>query len=167
MNATSALVLILVLSFAADRLAKAILFLLALLPMWSKRFPDPRLIREQERKVHVKNRLVLVYTVLVASIAGIAIWMFPELRIIQMLSGPRIPELIDIIVTVIVVMGGSDLVGRIVQISGIGEGTATSPTSSRNEPIEINGRLVLENPDHVDVQRRGEHSSGAKPDALA
>jgi len=167
MNATSALVLILVLSFAADRLAKAVLFLLALVPMWSKRFPDPRLVREQEQKVKAKNRLVLVYTVLVASIAGTAIWIFPELRIIQMLSGPRIPELIDIIVTVIVVMGGSDLVGRIVQISGIGEGTATSPGSSRNEPIEINGRLVLENPDQVNVGKQGGHSSTARPDVVA
>lgn len=155
MNATSALVLILVLSFAADRLAKAILFLLALLPMWSKRFPDPRLIRERERQVHVKNRLLLIYSVLVATIAGTAIWMFPELRIIEMLSGPRTHAAIDIVVTVIVVMGGSDLVGRLVQVSGIGEVTTTSSPSGRNEPIEINGRLVLENPDQVDVQRRG------------
>lgn len=154
MNATSALVLILVLSFAADRLAKAILFVLALTPAWSKRFPDPRLIRERERQVHVKNRLLLVYTVLVAAIAGTAIWMYPELRIIEMLSGPRTHDVIDIIVTVVVVMGGSDLVGRLVQVSGIGEVSTTSPASGRNEPIEINGRLVLENPDQVDAQRR-------------
>lgn len=114
--------------------------------------------------MHVKNRLLLVYTVLVATIAGTAIWMFPELRIIEMLAGPRTHELIDIIVTVIVVMGGSDLVGRLVQVSGIGEAITTSPASSRNEPIEINGRLVLENPEQVDIQRRDEHSSGTSPD---
>lgn len=155
MNATSALVLILVLSFAADRLAKALLFVLALTPAWSKRFPDPRLIRERERQVHVRNRLVLVYTALVAVVAGTAIWMYPELRIIEMLSGPRTHDLIDIIVTVIVVMGGSDLVGRLVQVSGIGEVSTTSSGSSRNEPIEINGRLVLENPDQADTRSQG------------
>lgn len=162
MNATSVLVLILVLSFAADRLAKGILFLVGFIPGWSKWFPDPRLVRDQDRRVRAKNRLLLVYTVLVASIAGTAILKFPELRIIQALSGPRTPEIIDIVVTVIVVMGGSDLVGRLVQISGIGEATATFSTSSRSEPIEINGRLVLENPDQVDVRGNGEHASSTK-----
>lgn len=145
MNATSALVLILVLSFAADRLAKGLLFLLGLLPFWARWFPEPQLVKDPERQARVRTRRVVLYTLVVGSIAGTAIWFFPEIRIIELLSGPRTHVFIDIVVTLVVVMGGSDLVGRIVQISGIGEGGGGAVGGGRNEPIEISGKLTLEN----------------------
>jgi hypothetical protein len=146
MNATSALVLILVLSFAADRLAKGLLFVLSLSPFVSRAFPDPKLVEAGEKRVRAARRGLILYTVVVGSIAGAAIYFFPEIRIIEMLSGPQTHAFIDIVVTVIVVMGGSDLVGRIVQVSGLGEGPAAPGGAGRNDPIEISGRLTLENP---------------------
>jgi hypothetical protein len=148
MNATSTLVLILVLSFAADRVAKAIMFGLALLPKVGPYFHPPEYLRDQEMKVHRKTRLLIFYTVLVGAISAAAIYQFPELHIIRLLTDIE-TDWIDPAVTTIVVMGGSDLLGRLVQISGLGEGATAAPPggSSRNEPIEISGRLVLEQPD--------------------
>jgi len=161
MNATSALVLILVLSFAADRLAKGLLFVLGLLPFWARWFPDPDSIREPARRSRVRTRRLVVYTLVVGSIAGTAIWFFPEIRIIELLSGPRTHAFIDIVVTLVVVMGGSDLVSRIVQVAGIGEGGGGSAGGGRHEPIEINGRLTLENGDAVRLGAAPAPPSGA------
>lgn len=149
MNATSALVLILVLSFAADRVAKALLFILSLSPLFSRVFPEPKLVADGEKRVRAARRGLILYTLVVGTVAGAAVYFFPEIRVIEMLSGPQTHAFIDVVVTVIVVMGGSDLVGRIVQVSGLGEGTAASGPVGRNEPIEISGRLTLENPSPV------------------
>jgi hypothetical protein len=146
MNATSVLVLILVLSFATDRLVKGLLFLLAQIPPWARRFPDPRLIADKQQQIVAADRTKLIYAVLVALIAGAAVIAYQDLRIIRMLSGPQVPRAIDVLVTVIVVMGGSDLVSRILQISGMGEIGAGTAGTGQNQPVEISGRLVLESP---------------------
>lgn len=148
MNATSALVLIMVLAFSADRLTKAVLFLIAFLPVWQRFFQDPELITHRPQKIKMRNRHLFAYTAIVGAIAGSAVWWFPELRVIEMLSGPNTGNVIDTIVTTLVVMGGSDLVGRIIQISSIGDmgaAAASGDASERNKPVEISGRLILEN----------------------
>ncbi|MEO1016661.1 MAG: hypothetical protein AAFY56_03085 [Pseudomonadota bacterium] len=151
MNATSALVLILILSFAADRLVKALIFGLSYLPFWQRRFPDPKLEPDRVLKLRATNRQKLVYSILVAIVAGVGVWFYEQIRIIQMLAGPETPDFIDMVVTVIVVMGGSDLVSRLLQISGVGDiGTGPAAAGGRNQPIEIQGRLVLENPSSLE-----------------
>jgi hypothetical protein len=148
MNATSALVMIMILAFAADRLAKGILFCLGFVPYWRRKFPNPEFLSSKAAKEAMRNRHLIAYTVTVGLIAGIAVAFFPEIRIIATLTGPEANRFIDMAVTGLVVMGGSDLVSRIVQISGIGDtgaSAAAGESAQRNKPVEIVGRLVIEN----------------------
>ncbi|MEY1557313.1 hypothetical protein AB3Y40_16900 [Yoonia sp. R2331] len=148
MNATSALVLIMILAFSADRLTKAIMFVLAFVPRWQRYFRDPEIISNRVEKYKMRNRYLIAYTVIVGVIACSAVFWFDDLRILTRLSGNNVDASIDIVVTTLVVMGGSDLVSRLVQISGIGEmgaAAASGDRSERNKPVEIVGRLVLEN----------------------
>jgi len=46
---------------------------------------------------------------------------------------------LDAVVTGIVLMGGSDFIGKLLQMSGVG-----GATESKAQPIEITGKLVLE-----------------------
>ena len=121
MTATSTLVLIMVLAFSADRLTKAILFLLGFIPKWRAYFVDPEMITHRPQKLKMRNRHLFAYTIIVGLIAGTGVWWFEEIRILNMLSGPDTGQYVDMAVTALVIMGGSDLVGRIVAISSIGE----------------------------------------------
>lgn len=148
MNVTSVLVLILILSFAAERVAQAIMFLLRVLPWWNRNFPDPLFLEDRYRQRRARNRLTLANTVLVAVIAAVPIWMFSELHLLDALTGQDTNRFIDMAVTLVVVIGGSDIVGRLLNVSGIGEVspvTGAGGAPGKNDPIEINGRLVLEN----------------------
>lgn len=143
----SALVLIMVLAFSADRLTKGLMFCLSFIPAWRKQLPDPELIQNRARRHQIQNRHLVVYTAIVGLIAGAAVYFFDDVRIISMLVEGKADKTVDILVTLLVIMGGSDLLGRIVQISGIGDtgaAAASGETAPRNKPVEIVGRLTLD-----------------------
>ncbi|MEP2031223.1 MAG: hypothetical protein ABJI96_21190 [Paracoccaceae bacterium] len=156
MNATSALVLIMILAFSTDRLAKAILFGLSYAPQWKRHLRDPELISNKIEKYKMKRRYLIAYAVISGVIALLAVWWFPELRIIGIILRGDPSPFIDIAISTLVIMGGSDLVGRIVQISGIGDIGPQSGAGRQTEadrPMEIHGRLVLEkDPDKVNAE---------------
>ena len=148
MTTASVLVFIMILAFAADRVAKATKFCLDFIPAWHRRFPDPEFIENKAARRRISNRHLIAYTVIVGAIAGAAVWVFEDLRILEKLTGAPTDALVDIVVTVLVLMGGSDLLGRIVQVSGIGDmgaAAASGEPSPRNKPVEIVGKIVLEN----------------------
>lgn len=143
MNAPSVLVLILVLSFAADRLAKALVFGARMIPEIRQRLPEPEGIDLPLVRAAARRREALVYAVLVGVLAGLALLLYPEVRLVRMLAGPQAHPAVDIVVSLAVVMGGSDLVGRVVSVSGLGEGLAPPPSPGRDGPVEIVGRVEL------------------------
>jgi hypothetical protein len=89
MNATTTLVLILILSFAAERLVRGVLFLLGLVPWWRKRFPDPLSFSDSLSRAKAHQRIQIVSTMMIALVAGAAIWEFQDLHILQKLVGKR------------------------------------------------------------------------------
>lgn len=149
MNATSALVLIMILAFAVDRIGKAVLFALGQIPWWARRFPDPAGIADKAAAAKARRRGVIAYSALVGSMAAAAAWFFPETRLVSMLIIGDSHIVIDMIVTVTVLMGGSDLVGRVIQFAGMfdedGEGGGgRAPRAGRDGPIEVVGRVTLD-----------------------
>ena len=143
MSGISVLVLILILSFALERVVKAFLFLLSYVPIWCRFAPDPRMIDNVIERIRAEKKQKLIYTLIVAILGGILVNVYPDIRLIQNLVGETTNPYLDMIVTVIVLLAGSDIVGRLLNISGIGE-MDTGAASTRSEPIEITGKLILE-----------------------
>lgn len=162
MNATSALVLILILSFAADRIGKTILFALHQIPWWARRFPDPQLVEDKAQAAAARRRGTIAYAAIVGAIVATAAALHQELLILRMLT-PDSHFVVDLIVTTTVLMGGSDLIGRIIRLSGViegdegdGAGGHGGRAARRDGPIEVVGRLTLDDRDRLAGVRAGE-----------
>lgn len=132
------IVLVLVVSFAIDRLVNTVLFALPFFKAWDRRFPDPRTLDNLADRTRAENALKFAYVAFAIVLAVPILAYFGNIRILQGLNVPANPSL-DILVTGLILVGGSDFVGRLLQLSG-----AYGGETSASQPIEITGRLVLE-----------------------
>jgi hypothetical protein len=133
MNGLSVLVMILVLSFAIERLVKAVLFLLSFSVL-----QGPETIEDPGNRIKAEKRQTLIFFALAGFLGLIVIALYGDIRVLKAL-GYESKKGLDAFVTGIVLMGGSDFIGKVLDISGIGGATA-----SKAQPIEITGKLVLE-----------------------
>jgi len=136
----STLVLILILSFAIDRVVKAVLFLLSFLGLWARRFPDPLLLEDPTERAKAEKQQKLIYYILAGFLGLVVVAIYGNVRVFQALGYQAANVVLDSIATGIILMAGSDVISKVMQLSGMG---GTSESSS--QPIEITGKLILEN----------------------
>jgi hypothetical protein len=136
----STLVLILILSFAIDRVVKALLFLLSFAGLWTKRFPDPLLLEDPTQRAKAEKQQKLIYYTFAGLLGLIVVAIYGNVRVFQALGYQAANVGLDAIATGIILMAGSDVISKVMQVSGMG---GTSESSS--QPIEITGKLILEN----------------------
>jgi hypothetical protein len=142
-NATSVLILILVLCFAADRIARAILTGLRMLPSWSGRLPDPDGIEDKAAKAEATRKQAVAHTIIIGAMAALVLWLYPQIRILGMLTGSVQLGIIDLVVSAVVIMGGADLISRLLQIAGVNDAMTAG---GRGGPVEITGKLEIDTP---------------------
>lgn len=136
----SVMVLILVLSFAIERVVKAVLFLSSLFNgPWTRWLADPLTVEDPANRAKAEKRQSLAYYVLAGLIGLVVLAGFGNIRVIKAL-GYDASMYVDWFITGIVLIGGSDFVGKLIQLSGLGGGT-----EPKNQPLEITGKLILEN----------------------
>lgn len=133
----SVLVLVVVLSFAVDRVVRALLFGLDFVPIWKRWFPSSTVTKDPSAREAAERRRSLLYFLCAGSLAIGVVVLYGDIRVIKAL-GYEATGLLDAAVTTIILMGGSELLGKLLHISGIGGG---SPASS--QPLEVKGTLVL------------------------
>ena len=140
-NGVNVMVLIVVLSFVLDRIVKAILFLLLFVRAWTRRFPDPLIITDPIRRTKAERKQTLAYFVLAGILALIvAIQGKISLLIVLGIKDPK--PLLDILVTTIMLVGGSDITSKIEPLFGKGDSDSVELS---DKPIAITGRLILDN----------------------
>jgi len=127
---------LLVLSFAIERLATGLLFALSFLRQWTKLFPDPALL-DPPSKVAVQKRLVLVHFTFTAAMAIAGLWMFPSVRVLGILGLQPDAEL-DALLTGLVLVPGAD------RIADALKGQAAGLPRPEPPPIKVTGTLTLE-----------------------
>jgi hypothetical protein len=136
----SAIALILIVSFAIDRLIRGLFFLLSYSRAWSNAFPDPQL-NDVAPSARAERNRKLIYFSLAALLAMVALGWFGRVRILAALGFTAVNPVLDIIVTGLILMGGADQAGQLLQ--GIGApgapGSKAQPT-----PIEITGRVTID-----------------------
>ena len=126
--------MIVVASFAIDRIAAATFFLLSFSKTWDNWFPDSRFVAGDREKAAAERKLKLVYYCFVGVLALVvtAAW---DMRILTQLKLPA-SDTLDWLFTAIVLTGGS---GQIAALLG---GSGKSPPPEK-EPVKISGSITL------------------------
>jgi hypothetical protein len=163
-SAATAIALIVVLSFAVDRIVAGLLFALSLNGRWRNRFPDPASVQEEPAKSSAERKEKLVYFVLAATLCIGILAAFQNVRIIKALgmaaaapaeqsnstpatTGSETPTrpptegVLDFIITGLILMGGAERIAAIIKVPGAGGGEKPG-----EHPVHITGKLTLEEP---------------------
>ena len=161
LDVPSTITVLVVCSYAIDRVLRGLLFLLNLSPAWRKRFPNPATLpdparesagaaaaeaRENQERAKVRQKLAYFVP---AFLAGIILATFGHIRLLQFMGFQFHNEeisggLVDIVVTALVLMGGADQTSQILDRFGGKISAAKEPGEPK--PVELTGTLVLEGP---------------------
>jgi len=161
LDVPSTITVLVVCSYAMDRVLRGLLFLLNLSPAWRKRFPNPATLpdpakepnalaaaeaREIQERANVRHKLAYFVP---AFLAGMFLATFGHIRLLQFMGFQFHNEeisggLVDIIVTALVLMGGADQTSQI--LDRFGAKVAVPRDQSERRPVELTGTLVLEGP---------------------
>ena len=136
-DGVSAVAVVLIASFAVDRLVTAILFLLSYHQGWKRKFPDPAQQPEGEPREKAARNRKLAYFCIGAALAIPLIAGFGKIRMLAALGFPT-NQYLDILVTGLILIGGSDRVAEMLKLGGSGE------AKSEAKPLNITGRLIIE-----------------------
>ncbi len=115
----SAIAVVVIIAFAIERTVTAVLFLLPFNHTWARYFPDPASIQDPGKRIQAERRQRLIYYSL-ASLLGLIIAWVGNVRLLHALGLTDSRVVLDIFVTVLVLV------------------------TSSQQPIEITGKLVLE-----------------------
>ena len=154
-GALNVFVFIMIISFVIERVVKAVLFVLAFVGQRVPKLNKVLIGNGDATGTEAGNRKKLIYTVIAAIIAAVFVWNFEEIRILKILIIKPPDETLDMFVTWLTVLGGSDFIGRILAVAGIGDlgagstSTAGTGSASSKQPIEITGTLKLDSADKI------------------
>ena len=179
-HGVSAFALVLVTSFAIDRLVSGILFL----GMWSGILTDPEKMAEGEERYKARRTYKAIYyaiagalgIVVMASLGGIML-LTALLPADSSVTAAPIFRLLDIIVTGLALMGGVEKLPELLKI-GKETGGAFASASTSESPIKVEGKLFRTNRDSAshdarilvrstDRQRLGQNRESSRSGVLA
>jgi TctA family transporter len=124
LDGISAIALILVVSFAIDRIVTALLFLLSFVRLAPDRAADER-------------KYKLMYYCLAGVLGIVVLAYYGQVRVLTAL-GIQIEPLIDTLLTGIVLVGGADRIAEFLKAPG------AAPQKQEAQPIEITGKLYFQ-----------------------
>lgn len=139
MNGINAIVIIIIASFAIDRIVMGLLFILSFIRPWSRVFPDPETVDEQAKRVAAEKKLKLIRFSFAAVLGILVLAGYGHIRIFEEMGFEKINPILDTIVTGLILVAGADRLGAILKMPG-----APGVEKAEPRPIEISGRLILE-----------------------
>lgn len=147
-DGVSAIAVILIASFAIDRVATGLLFLFSYFRWWSKIFPDPQK-EVANKRTDIEKRHKLIYFV-VSGILGIGVlgW-YGKIRILSVSGFPDADPWLDTIVTGLILVGGADRVATFLNMQG-----SLATQRSVDQPVQITGSLTIEDADGGEERSR-------------
>ena len=139
--------MVVVASFAIDRISAATFFLLSFSDAWNRWFPDPRFIADEREKAAAERKLKLVYYCFAGALALVvtSAW---HMRILSQLELPA-SDLIDWLFTAVVLAGGSGQIAELLHAPHTGKLPSAAP-----EPMKLTGSLTLHDAGSEGVRKR-------------
>jgi hypothetical protein len=132
--------MIVIASFVIDRVTGGTFFVLSLFDGWNRIFPDPAIVENPGDKFAAQKRSKIIYYTFVAMLASIFVYTF-NIGVLKALKLGGIELWMDQIFSVLVLMGGSDQIAALLKAPHAGKALETT---TRNPPIEVTGKLILE-----------------------
>ena len=113
----SAIAVVVIIAFAIERTVTAVLFLLPFNHTWARYFPDPASVQDPGKRIQAERRQRLIYYSL-ASLLGLIIAWIGNVRLLHALGLTDSRVVLDIFVTVLVFVAGSDILAQVTKLSG-------------------------------------------------
>ena len=148
-DGVSAIAVILIASFGIDRIVMGLLFILSFMKPWDRVLPDPLTVQDTVERAKAEKKQKLLYFVCAGVLGGLVLAFFGEVRIVRALGFDKINYVLDSIMTGLILMAGADRVAETLKMMP----GATSIEKSGSRPIEITGRLILEDETSKKVAR--------------
>ncbi|HXI99987.1 MAG TPA: hypothetical protein VNH44_02115 [Micropepsaceae bacterium] len=134
----SAIAIILIASFAIDRIVTGLLFILGFFKPWVRYFPDPATL-ETEAKAAAERKQKLAYFGLSGLLGIVLLSGYGKLRIFSVSGFPDVPAWLDTVITGLILVGGADRVAAFLNVGG-----PFGASKPAHQPIEISGKITLE-----------------------
>jgi hypothetical protein len=134
LDGVTAIALILIASFAIDRIVTAAIFVLS----FASPSLDPTTIENPSQRAKAEKQYRLLYVVLAGVLAIFVVAHYGGVRILSAL-GIATEPLLDTVLTGIVLVGGSDRIAAVLKFPGVTGAERPAPP-----PIQITGRVTLE-----------------------
>ena len=134
LDGVTAIALILIASFAIDRIVTAALFLLSFVIPWL----DPGSVESPGARARAEKLYKLVYVTIAGVLAVGVVAQYGGVRLLSALGMASDP-LLDTFLTGIVLVGGSDRIAALLKLPGAPDAERAAPP-----PIQITGKLTLE-----------------------
>lgn len=137
LGGVSVIAFVLLLAFAVDRVTTGLLFVLSYIEAWRRVCPDPLDVEEGPARRAAEKRAKFIYFCIAGVLSGaiLALVGGGVLHNVGFQEGP-----LDTLLTLLILMGGSERVSAFVGAAGLGGGEKASPPP----PVEIRGRLIIE-----------------------
>jgi hypothetical protein len=137
MDGVTLLAIIVIGSFAIERITNGVLFFLALFKWWRRVSPDPTSLIDPTARAAAERRHTLIYFVLAFAL-GLVLTSFGNLRVLNAV-GLETKWFFDVFLTALILVGGADRVAELLKVPG-----ARGGGKPAERPIQISGTLVLE-----------------------
>jgi len=142
MDATTAITIILIASFAIDRMVTLLMFLMPLAKVHGKQ--DSELLKKRERLTYIA----------LAAVLGLLLGYFGEIRLLAGF-GFSSNVALNAMVTALVLTAGSDSISALLKKMG-----GSSLGDAEPKPLIVRGDLTLKRPEHRGAAAHGESDSG-------
>lgn len=139
LDGISIIALVLIGSFAVDRIVRGLLFGLSYWKRWASLVPDPN---DPATPVPRRKHHQLAYFCFAACLGVVALGWYGGVRILSALGFVAVNPILDTLITGLILVGGADRTEAI--LCTLGAGGAEAAGARDSAPIQITGTLVLE-----------------------
>ena len=144
LDGVTAVAVVLIASFAIDRIVAGCLFALSLSKAWDRRFPDPSSLPDESDRRRAEKKYKVVYFILAATLGVVVLAWLGNIRILSAMlhstgSTQPVNPILDTIVTGLLLTGGADRLAQFLKAPG-----EAGTQRAESKPIQITGKLVLD-----------------------
>ena len=144
-DGVSAIAVVLILSFAINRIVTGLMFVLSFLKPWSRLVPDPTLLEDGQQRAKAERKRRLAYYVL-ATVLAIGVFAgYGTVRILSVSGFPSINPVLDIVLTGLILVAASERIAQMLT-ARTAAGGEMSAVETGSKPVEITGTLTLVEP---------------------